>query len=366
MKTIKYYGLKRLFEKNADEMLTEIKTSFIDGIFIDGALSLKFENKLAGYCNREYAISVGSGTDALFLSLLALGIKKGDEILVPALTFIATATSITRVGATPIFVDVCTNNALIDLEDAKNKITNKTKALIYVDLYGNLPQIEEVENFAKHNKLQLVEDAAQSFGSNKNERVAGSMGDISILSFDPSKPIGAFGTGGAVLTNNKEFADYCYSARQNGKNIRNGEYNQFGINSRISEMQASLLLWQLDNFQAQLNIRKQLSIHYYNGLSNLPIKILVKEQFDYIGNFHKFVIQLEDRDKLKIFLKNRGIETRVHYDKSIYEHPVFEKPSKLCINSEQLSQEVLSLPFYPELNIEEIDYIIDSIKVFFQ
>jgi dTDP-4-amino-4,6-dideoxygalactose transaminase len=366
MNLIKYYGLKRLFEKNGEEILKASSASFREGIYIDGEFTLIFENKLAEYCNRKYAVSLGSGTDSLFLSLLSLGIKKGDEILVPAISFIATATAITRAGATPVFVDVCSGNALINLNDAKDKITNKTKALLYVDLYGSLPEFIEIESFSSNHNLLLIEDAAQSFGSNRNGQIAGSMGDISILSFDPTKPIGAFGTGGAILTNDKTLADYCYSARQNGKNIQNGQYDQFGINSRISELQASLLLWQFEKFKEQLNIRHFLSKHYLNGLKNLPIKIMVQEQFNYTGNFHKFVIKLNNRDELQTFLKTRGIETRIHYSQCLYEHPVLKKPSNPCINSEKLTHEVLSLPFYPELTIPEINYIIDSIKEFFK
>lgn len=365
MKRIHFYGLNRFFKKNTDEILNLTKESFAKGIFIDGEFTHNLENKLANYCNRKYAVALGSGTDALFFALLALGIKKGDEILVPALSFIATATSITRVGASPIFVDVCPDNALLDLIDAKNKITKKTKALLYVDIYGNLPQIDEIENFASDNKLFLIEDAAQSFGSNRSERIAGSMGDISILSFDPSKPIGAFGTGGAVLTNDKTFADFCYSARQNGKSTNNGTYHQFGINSRISESQASLLIWQLENFPEQLNIRQILSRQYFDGLKNLPITILVREQFNYSGNFHKFVIQINDRDRLLSWLKNLGIETKIHYKECLYEHPVLNITSQICPNSRKLTKEVLSLPFYPELDITEVTYITNCIKDFY-
>lgn len=366
MNVIRYYGLKRLIEKNAKEILKTTSVSFQEGIFIDGEFTLKFENRLAKYCNRKYAVSLGSGTDSLFLSLLSLGIKEGDEILVPAISFIATASSITRVGATPVFVDVCSDNALIDLKDAKNKITDKTKALICVDLYGNLPEFTEIENFASNHNLLLIEDAAQSFGSKRNGQIAGSIGNISILSFDPSKPIGAFGTGGAILTDNKTLANYCYSARQNGRNVQNGKYDQFGMNSRISELQASLLLWQLEKFNDQLNMRHLLSKHYYDGLKNLPVKIMVKEQFNYTGNFHKFVIQLDNRNGLRTFLNSHGIETRIHYSPCLYEHSVFNKPSNPCIISEKLSKEVLSLPFYPELTLPEINYIVNCIKDFFK
>lgn len=366
MDKIKYYGLDRLINNNRDEILKAISTSFFEGILIDGEFTLELENKLADYCNRKYAVSLNSGTDALFFALLALGIKKGDEVLVPAISFIATATSVTRVGATPVYVDVNPENSLIDLNDAERKITDKTKALLYVDLYGNLPEFVEIENFTSKYNLHLIEDAAQSFGSNRNERIAGSMGDISILSFDPTKPIGAFGTGGAILTNNEILADYCRSARQNGKNVKNGKYDQFGINSRMSESQASLILWQLEKFNEQLAIRHFLSEHYLGGLKDLPIKIMVKEQKNYIGNFHKFVIQLNERESLKIFLKNHEIETRVHYQECLYEHPVLNIPVKPCNNAVKLTREVLSLPFYPELTISEIDYIINCIKDFFK
>ena len=285
-------------------------------------------------------------------------------MLVPALSFIASASAITRLGAKPVFVDINSHNALLDLNDAEKKISSLTKAILFIDLYGNLPNFDVIEKFAKSHNLFLIEDAAQAFGCEKNNRKAGSMGDVSIFSFDPTKPVGAFGTGGAILTNNENIAKYCFAARQNGKNHETGEYDQFGINSRISESQAALIKWQIDNFPQTLSIRQEKARYFIEKLKNAPIDIMVKEQLNYSANFHKFVISCKDRNGLKAFLKEKQIETRIHYKECMYQHPVLKEYASVCPNAEILTQNVLSLPFYPELEITEIDYISDCVKSF--
>jgi dTDP-4-amino-4,6-dideoxygalactose transaminase len=362
---IKYYGLDRFVQKNK-ELISEISSNAIrNGIFINGDETKNLELKLAERCNRKYAITVGSGTDALFFALQALNINKGDEILVPALSFIATATAISRTGAKPVFVDIHSTNGLMDFEDAKAKITTKTKALLFVDLYGNMPYIAKVREFVKTHNLLLIEDAAQAFGSIRDKQAAGSMGDISIVSFDPSKPIGAFGTGGAVLTDIQSIANFCIAARINGYNLSTLSYDQFGINSRISESQAALIHWQLSHFDESLNARKKLADLYIQKLNGLPLEILVKEQQDYTGNWHKFVISTTNRDDLKAYLFSQGIETRIHYDKCMYQHPILNSFATKCKHAENLTGKLLSLPFYPELKANEIDYICDKINTFY-
>ncbi|MEA1874015.1 MAG: DegT/DnrJ/EryC1/StrS family aminotransferase [Bacteroidota bacterium] len=362
---LSFFGLNRMYQQHINNISELRLKADISGQFLSGENSISLENSLSAQFKREYSITVGSGTDALFLSLNALKIQPDDEVLIPAFSFIASATAITRTGAKPIFVDIDPKNALMDLSDAEQKITNKTKAIIFVDLYGNLPNIKALEEFAQNHDLKLIEDAAQAIGSERDGGKAGSIGDISIFSFDPTKPIHAFGTGGAILTNNKEVAHYCKAASQNGKNPKTGKYDQFGINSRISESQAALIQWQLENYEEQLAVRKQLAERYRSNLNKLPVEILVNEQFQYTGNFHKFVIQTKQRDALKQHLASHGIETRIHYAECLYYHPILSDFRNQCFNAETLSKEVLSLPFYPELNIAEIDYICEKIKTFY-
>ncbi|MGM0650499.1 MAG: DegT/DnrJ/EryC1/StrS family aminotransferase [Bacteroidota bacterium] len=364
-KHISYFNLDRFFNLHSKTISDIFTDAMKDGQYIQGNETNELGKKLAAFTNRNHAITCGSGTDALFFALKSIAINGNDEILVPAFSFISTATAITRAGATPVFTDVDPGNGLMDLNDAKQKITGKTKAILFVDLYGNMPDVDAVETFAKTHNLSLVEDAAQAIGSAKNNRTAGSMGYVSILSFDPTKPVGAFGTGGAILTDDIKIANYCKAARQNGKNPKTGQYDQFGINSRISESQAALIQWQLDNFDEQLSVRKQLAQYYKQKLSDLPLKILVAEQFHYTGNFHKFVIQTKHRDALKQHLAKHGIETRIHYGKCMYEHRVLSDYHSHCPNAETLTNEVLSLPFYPELSIAEIDYICEHIKHYY-
>lgn len=365
MKTISFLGLQRFYNKYFEEIKSVQAEAVKNGIFIDGLNTNKLEAKIANYCNRNVCCITGSGTDALFFALKALNIGKNDEVLVTALSFIASATAITRAGAKPVFVDVDANTALMNLDDAETKITTRTKAILFVDLYGNLPDIDLVEKFATSHNLFLIEDAAQAFGSNRNNRKAGSMGDVSILSFDPTKPIGAFGTGGAVLTNNEHIANYCRAARQNGKNNITGYYDQFGINSRISEMQAALIDWQIENFASALHSRQQKATGMIQQIQSLPIHCLVKEQLSYSGNFHKMVISHKNRDELRSFLHKNNIETKIHYGECLYHHPVLSKHKNYCSIAESYSKSVVSLPFYPELEEKEIGYICQAIKQFF-
>ena len=365
MKKIPFFGITRMLKKQDSSIFSLLVSKIRSGVFVDGLNTLQLEEELAKSYNRNNAICVSSGTDALFLALKSLGIDKNDEVLVPAISFIATATAITRVGATPVFVDINPNNALMDLSDAEKKITAKTKAVMFVDLYGNLPDFEVVEDFAKSNNLFLIEDAAQAFGCERNNRKAGSMGDVSIFSFDPTKPVSAFGTGGAVITDNDDIAKFCRAARQNGKNPKTGEYDQFGINSRISESQAALLNWQLESFENTLKIRQQKAKYLIEQIKNLPLQILVIEQTNYSGNFHKLVIACDNRDDLVRYLNKNSIETHVHYRECLYQHPVLKEFASDCFNAEMLTHKLLTLPFYPELEVEDIEYIAQIIHNYF-
>lgn len=362
---IPFYNLDQFYSKLETSIIAVMENSLKDGYFLDGNETDNLEKELKLICKRKYATITGSGSDAIFLALKALDIKAKDEVLVPAISFISTATSITRAGAHPIFVDVKADNVLIDLNDAASKITPATKAIMIVDLYGNMPDVKAIEDFANTHNLILVEDAAQALGSEIHGKPAGCIGDISILSFDPSKPIGAFGTGGAVLTDKPEYAHFCYAARQNGKNPDTGEYDQFGINSRMSETQAALVNWQLESFENTLKIRQQKAKYLIEQLKNLPLQILVNEQTQYSGNFHKIVIACKNRDDLMRYLNKNNIETRVHYRECLYQHPVL-KESSCCLNAEILTQKLLTLPFYPELETEDIDYISQTMHNYFK
>lgn len=362
---IPFYGLDKYYKKNENKIVSIISDSMRSGQFIDGNYTKMLEETLSNVFNRKNAVTTGSGTDALFFALQALQIGKNDEVLVPAISFIASATAITRTGAVPIFVDVDTSTALMDLADAQQKITSKTKAILFVDLYGNMPDPNALEAFAARNNLILIEDAAQGIGSEINGCKAGSIGDISIFSFDPSKPIGAFGTGGAVLTNDSKIARLCIAYRQNGKNPDTGKYEYFGINSRISEQQAVLISWQMLNFDKILSKRIECAREYLNRLESLPFKILVKSQFSYKGNFHKFVIASQERDLLRNYLYQNGIETKLHYSECLYKHPILNGYYHFCPNAEKIATMVLSLPMHPELQNQEIDYICNTIKHFY-
>lgn len=361
---IPFYGIDRFYKRNSQKIDALVKKVLKTGILIDGHETKTLEKELAEYCGRQFCTMNSSGTDSLFFAFKALGINKNDEILVPAISFIASATAISRAGGIPVFVDVNTTNALMDLADAEKKLSSKTKAILFVDLFGNMPHVDLIEAFAKKHHLFLIEDAAQSIGSGTNNRKAGSMGDVSIFSFDPSKPVSAFGTGGAVLCNNSGLINKCVAYRQNGKNPGNALYDSFGINSHVSEIQSALINLQLMMFEQELLKRKHLANMYLDLLHNWPLDILVNDQFNSKGNFHKFVIKTNLRNELKKFLSDKGIETRIHYDNCLYDYPVLNKYKNYCPNAEALKTQVLSLPFYTDLKESEITFICRQIKTF--
>ena len=362
MNEINYYGLQRMYKQHEDKIRNMLGPAFGKGQYIEGKQSDKLETSLADITNRKYSVLTGSATDALFIALKSAGIKKGDEVLIPAISYISSATAITRTCAKPVFVDVHPGDALMNIEDAESKITSATKAILFVDLYGNLPDASALEEFARKHHLLLIEDAAQSIGSLRDNRSAGSIGDISVFSFDPSKPVGAFGTGGAILTDKREITDFCRGARQNGKNPNTGIYDQFGINSRMSEFQAALVNWQLETLKEQLAIRRNLAEQYKKALASLPVKFIIEQQFSNSGNFHKFIISLKYRDTVKKHLQQHGIQSRIHYENCLYQHPVLQKYKTSCPEAEKLTSQVLSLPFYPELEENEIAYICETLN----
>lgn len=366
MLSISFNGLDRFYNINREKILQITHEAFTHGRFIDGPRTSTLEKNLANLSQRKHAVCTGSGTDALFFALKACQIGCSDEVLVPAISYVATAGAVLCVGAIPLFVDVNPNNGIVDLNDARLKITTKTRAIIVVNLYGNMPNTEELDLFVDEHQLILIEDAAQAIGSERNGYKAGSLGKVSIFSFDPTKPIGAFGTGGAILTNNEAIAHSCRKYRNNGKNSETGDFDSFGINSRMSEMQAGLVNWQLEELGANIAQRQIYAHIYFNELSKCSDRISFISDNTHINNFHKFVIATERRNNLIKFLFENGIECKIHYDTCLYRHAYLGKYASVCPSAEDLCNNVISLPLYNELQPDEIGYICNTVIRFFK
>ncbi|MFH0867658.1 MAG: DegT/DnrJ/EryC1/StrS family aminotransferase [Bacteroidota bacterium] len=364
---IPFYGIKRFYEKNSADILNLLNSVYVKGqIFGDEILSL--EKELAAYFERRFAVTAGSCTDALFFALKAGRIKEGDEVLVSSFSFIASASCITRIGAVPIFVDIDPDTFLMDMEDLKKKITPKTKAIIGVHLFGQSFDIHAVDKIAKQHNILFIEDAAQGFGSISGKTKAGSLGKISCLSFDPTKVISAFGSGGAMLTDDDNIYRQLLKYKYHGKSTDN-DYEIQGYNSRLSAAQCALLSYQLKEHLSDRHTRlRQIAERYNNELAAVKELILPFEIPENYHIYHKYVIRTDERNGLSGNLKKNGISTMIHYPKPLNQYSLFHnKPFRAenITTCSKICSEVLSLPIYPELTDEEIMFICKSIKSFF-
>jgi len=363
---IPFYGIDRFFKAHADNIKEIFTTVGKTGKMLMGEEVELFEQTLAQFCSRKYAIAVSSCTDALYFALLSVGVKRGDEVIVPSFSFIATATPIIQAGAVPVFTDIRPDTFSMDAEDLKKKITSKTKAIIFVHLYGSFCPIEEIALIAKENNIPLIEDNAHSLGSKSNDNIlAGTHGEISCVSFDPTKIIAGFGTAGALLTDNYSIFKYVNKLRYQGKNSDTGKFDVLGFNSRISTFQGALLNYQLNMIDKLIGRRRLIADFYNRCIDKIKgIEYVQKTQ----STFHKYVITTNNRDDLKLFLEKKGIQTMIHYNEALYEHPLFNNYSYRAENIQMvqhIKSTVLSLPIYPELTDEETSYITSCLQEFF-
>lgn len=365
---IPFYGIERFYENNRQTIIEYTDLIFSSGQLLKSKEIDEFENQLAEYCGRKYALTVNNGTDALFFSLKALNLNQGDEVLVTAFSFISSATCILRAGLIPVFVDTDKTTYNIDYSDLKNKISDKTRAIIAVSVFGQTVDYDLINEIIKGKKISIIEDSAQSIGSEYKGKKSGSFGITSCISFDPTKVVGAFGTGGCILTDDDNIYKSINSLRNNGKNEK-GEYEILGYNSQISSLQAKLLSWQLGILDDLVDKRTLIAETYNNNLKDIHFISLPYKQDNKKNNYHKFVIRAQNRNDLKAFLDKEGIQTNIHYLKPLSEQPVFKKYIHRANGLEstyELCDEVLSLPIYPELEENEIIYICNKIKEFYK
>lgn len=333
--------------------------------YIEGIEDENFEKSFAQYCNRKYCVGVGNGLDSLFLALKALGIKRGDEVIVPSNTYIATALAVTYVGATPVFVEPDINTFNIDISLIENAITSKTRAIMPVHLYGQPCDMDSIINVAKKYNLYIVEDCAQAHGARYKGKVVGSFGDVAGFSFYPGKNLGALGDAGASVTDNEEIAKKIRALGNYGSDYKYHHILQ-GNNSRLDELQAAFLsakLPRLDEINCQ---RREIAKKYLEGISN-P-NIILPTVPDYAEPvWHIFGIRCRNRDKLEKWLNNSGIGTNKHYPIPMHLQECYAglgfKKGDFPI-AEEISQTELSLPLYYGMTEEEIKYVIDRVNEF--
>jgi dTDP-4-amino-4,6-dideoxygalactose transaminase len=362
--------LKAQYGSIKDEIDSAIQRVIQSGQFILGPEVKAFEDEMAAYCGTKFAVGVASGTDALHLALLACGIQSGDEAVTTPFTFIATAESITKCGAKPVFVDIDRKTYNIDPTQIEQKINSKTKAILPVHLYGQPAAMEHILEIAKKHHLKVVEDCAQSLGAEYTGKKVGSLGDAGCLSFFPAKNLGAYGDGGMVVTNDSQVADTVRILRVHGSRATY-QHVMHGFNSRLDALQAAILRVKLKHLDRWNELRRGKTLFYNRLLSQVDgieppyIQKHAKSSCNY------YTIRLKDsrlnRDELRKHLESQGIQSMVYYPLSLHLQEVYKylrhKPGDFP-HSEQAQEQVLSLPMYPELSEEHIEKVAGEIKRF--
>jgi UDP-2-acetamido-2-deoxy-ribo-hexuluronate aminotransferase len=368
MMKIPFYGIKRFYEENSREILDVVHGVYSGGMLF-GEDTLTLEKDLCGFTWRKYAVTVGSCTDALFFALKSAGVGRGDEVLITSFSFIASVSPVLRVGAVPVFTDIDPYTCLMDVDDMESKITAKTKAILAVHLFGQTLDIEKIERIAQKNHIIVIEDVAQGLGAMSGKRHAGSMGQVSCLSFDPTKVISAFGSGGAVLTDDEQIYKQIKKLRYHGKGDAD-DYLSEGYNCRLSAPQCALLSYQLKfHLDKRIARLREIASIYHDQLhpiDGLSVPVASPDNFHI---YHKYAIRSNQRDELKLRLRENGIESMVHYTRPLYEYSLFkDHPYKAddIVHCKPVCRDVLSLPIYPELTEHEIEYICLTIKNFYK
>lgn len=355
--------LKTQYLSIKSEIDDAIKNVIYDTAFIGGKYVIKFEEEFANYCNAKYCVGVGNGTDALTISLRALGTGAGDEVITVANSFIATSEAITAVGAKVVFVDCHPDYYTIDAARIEEKITNKSKAIIPVHLYGQPADMDKINAIAKKYNLFVIEDAAQAHGAEYNNQKVGTFGDIACFSFYPGKNLGAYGDAGAIVTNNEDIAKKCKVLSNHGR-IEKYNHKLEGYNSRLDGIQAAILSVKLKYLDKWNESRRQIAYLYNKFLKDTNI-IIPQEAPETRCVYHIYVVRAKKRDELQKFLKERGVSTGIHYPIGL---PFLEaynylnhKPEDFPITY-QYQNEVLSLPIFPELSRHQIEYIVSKLN----
>jgi dTDP-4-amino-4,6-dideoxygalactose transaminase len=375
---VSFFDLKSQFSSIEGEVKAALDDLFKTQQFVLGPAVTHLEQVIAQYCQVGHAVGVASGSDALILSLLALGIGPGDEVLVPPFTFFATAGAVSRVGATPVFVDIQEDSYNIDPLQIERKITPKTKAIIPVHLYGQCADMDPILKITKARRIFVVEDAAQALGSEYRPRPsvpgqrAGQIGDLGCFSFYPTKNLGAFGDAGMVTTHDPALAERVRILRVHGSQPKY-IHKWIGMNSRLDSMQAAILLVKFRHLEQWTQERQRKAERYrllfQDLLPSVPDLRLPTIQYQNRHIFHQYVIRVPQRKQLRQFLSEEGVGTDIYYPLPLHLQECYSflkhRRGDFPI-SEKASEEVLALPIYPELTEEEQMFVVDRIKAFYK
>lgn len=361
-KMIPFLDLIKVNMKYLDEITSSVQKVLERGWYILGEEVSLFEQEFAKYCGTKHCIGVANGLDALKIILNAYGIKAGDEVIVPANTYIASILAISQNGATPVLVEPQIDSYNIDPIEIERHITSKTKAILVVHLYGQCADMERIKGIAKKFDLKIIEDAAQAHGAYYGPKRVGNLGDAAGFSFYPGKNLGAFGDGGAITTNDDFLAEKMKALRNYGSQQK--YINMYkGFNSRLDEVQAAILRIKLKGLDEDNQRRREIANLYLSKINN-PSMILPSIMKDDISHvWHLFVVRTKNRNKFKQYLAECGIETLIHYPIPPHKQQAFEEWNEQSFPiTEQIHSEVLSLPLSPVLQEVEVQKIINAIN----
>jgi dTDP-4-amino-4,6-dideoxygalactose transaminase len=363
---VPFVDLKRQYQVIKQEVDSAIQEVVLNTSFILGKPVAEFEEKFARFCEVKHCIGVNSGTSALILALQALGIGQGDDAITTANTFIATAEAISCIGAKPVFCDIEERSYNLDPKKLEKAITKRTKAIIAVHLYGQPVDLDPILEIAKENGIPVIEDACQSHGALYKGKRVGGFGVMAAFSFYPGKNLGAYGEGGAIITNDDSLAEKMRMLRDHGSSKK--YYHEYiGNNYRLEGIQGAVLsvkLRYLDEWNEKRRINAGIYKEYLKGMP-----VVLPEEMDYARHvYHLFVVRVKDRERLIDFLNQKGISTGIHYPVPIHLQKAYSflgyKKGSLPV-TERFMDEILSLPMFPELKEDEIHYVADCIKEFY-
>ncbi len=394
---VKILDLTRQYEIVKEKVETAVCEQMKSGAYIGGKAVTDFEEKFAKYVGAKYAIALNSGTDALVIAMKALGIGEGDEVITTPFTFFATAETVAMIGATPVFVDVCEDTYNIDPSKIEEKITDKTKAILPVHIFGQPVDMDAINAIAKKHNLYVIEDACQAVGSAIGDRMIGSIGDAACFSFFPTKNLGGFGDGGMITTNDEKTATICRAYREHGgaqngakarfyldgvkdelaENTSNDPlYNPYkyynyliAYNSRLDAIQARVLGIKLDYLEGFNKRRAEIAAFYEKELGSIEGVKTPQVRDGVKPVWHQYAICVNEKDELGQFLASKNIGSAAFYPVPLHLQKAFDylgyKEGDLPV-AEKITKETVCLPIFPELTAEELSYIVEGIKEFYR
>lgn len=365
MEPIQFVDLKKQYAPLKDEILAGISKA-LDGMHLFlGENVQALEKEFAEVCGVKYGIGVSDGTQALHVILRAMGIGPGDEVITVSHTFIASVEAIVLAGARPVFVDVCPDTYLMDVNQVKSKITDHTRAILPVHLYGQTVDMDPLLDIAKRHHLRVIEDACQAHGAEYKSRCAGSIGDAGAFSFYFSKNLGGYGEGGFITTNDPELYRKMRMIRDHGSEVRY-QHELIGLNARLDEIQAVALRVKLPHLMAWNERRREIACRYNELLKDLPV-VTPTTAAENCPIYHLYVIRAEKRNELQAFLKEKGVFTGIHYPIPCHQQKALEylgyRKGDFPV-TDRITEEILSLPMHAEMDEQQIDYVVACVKEF--